>query len=52
VVGSGHAEKQQVQMMVKMLLPTAEFKTADAADALAIAICHAHHRSLQARIGA
>ena len=52
VVGTGHAEKQQVQLMVKMLLPTADFKGADAADALAIAICHAHHRSLAARLTA
>lgn len=44
VVGAGHAEKAQVQMMVKMLLPKADFKSADAADALAIAICHAQHR--------
>ena len=46
VVGSGHAEKTQIQMMVKVLLPTADFKGADAADALAIAICHAHHRTI------
>ncbi len=45
VVGTGHAEKVQVQLMVKALLPTADFSGADAADALAIAICHAHHRS-------
>ena len=45
VVGTGHAEKAQVQLMVKTLLPGADFKGADAADALAIAICHAHHRS-------
>jgi crossover junction endodeoxyribonuclease RuvC len=45
VVGSGHAEKAQVQLMVKTLLPTADFKGADAADALAIAICHANHRT-------
>ena len=44
VVGAGHAEKAQVQMMVKMLLPKANFTSADAADALAIAICHAQHR--------
>jgi crossover junction endodeoxyribonuclease RuvC len=44
VVGAGHADKKQVQMMVQVLLPTATFKGADAADALAIAICHAHHR--------
>ena len=45
VVGAGHAEKQQVQLMVKTLLPAADFRGADAADALAIAICHAHHRT-------
>ena len=43
VVGGGHAAKQQIQMMVRTLLPGAELKTADAADALAVAICHAHH---------
>ncbi len=43
VVGAGHADKNQIQHMVKMLLPQADFSTADAADALAIAICHAHH---------
>jgi crossover junction endodeoxyribonuclease RuvC len=48
VVGAGHAEKAQVQLMVKTLLPTADFKGADAADALAIAICHAHHRGMAA----
>jgi crossover junction endodeoxyribonuclease RuvC len=47
VVGSGHAEKAQIQMMVKVLLPAADFKGADAADALAIAICHAHHRTIR-----
>ena len=46
VVGTGHAEKGQVQLMVKTLLPAADFKGADAADALAIAICHAHHRQI------
>lgn len=45
VVGAGHAEKKQVQMMVQMLLPKAKFDSADEADALAIAICHANHRS-------
>jgi crossover junction endodeoxyribonuclease RuvC len=44
VVGTGHADKIQVQDMVKRLLPGAVLKRADAADALAIAICHAHHR--------
>jgi crossover junction endodeoxyribonuclease RuvC len=44
IVGTGHAEKAQVQLMVRTLLPAADFTGADAADALAIAICHAHHR--------
>jgi crossover junction endodeoxyribonuclease RuvC len=48
VVGTGHAEKAQVQLMIKTLLPAADFKGADAADALAIAICHAHHRTIAA----
>ena len=50
VVGAGHADKNQIQMMVKILLPRADFKQADAADALAIAICHAHHYGHQQRI--
>lgn len=45
VVGAGHAEKRQIQMMVSMLLPKARFESADEADALAIAICHANHRN-------
>ena len=45
VVGYGHAEKDQVAMMVRRLLPAAQLKRADAADALAVAICHAHHRA-------
>ena len=44
VVGAGHADKNQISMMLKILLPRAEPKSADAADALAIAITHAHHR--------
>ncbi len=44
IVGSGHAEKGQIRAMVRVLLPRATFDTDDAADALAIAICHAHHR--------
>jgi crossover junction endodeoxyribonuclease RuvC len=43
IVGTGHAEKAQVQMMVGRLLPGAVTSQADAADALAVAICHAHH---------
>ena len=42
VVGSGHAAKEQIQMMVATLLPGAKNATADAADALAVTICHAH----------
>jgi crossover junction endodeoxyribonuclease RuvC len=45
VVGTGGAEKGQVQMMVRQLLPGAATGRADAADALAVAICHAHHRA-------
>ncbi len=44
IVGAGHADKAQVAMMVGMLLPGTNTK-ADAADALAVAICHAHHRT-------
>ena len=43
VVGAGHAGKEQVQMMIRILLPGAEVAGPDAADALAVAICHAHH---------
>ncbi len=45
VVGSGGADKQQVQEMVRRLLPGAALQRSDAADALAVAICHAHRRS-------
>lgn len=44
VVGAGHAEKNQVAMMVRMLLPRSDAATPDAADALAVAITHAQHR--------
>ena len=43
VVGVGHADKSQVAHMVRLHLPGADPKGADAADALAVAICHAHH---------
>ena len=43
VVGTGHADKTQIAMMIGILLPGANAK-ADAADALAVAVCHAHHR--------
>lgn len=52
VVGSGHAEKQQIQAMIKFLLPRANFNCADEADALAIAITHANHRASAAVIAA
>jgi crossover junction endodeoxyribonuclease RuvC len=45
VVGTGGADKTQVMDMVRRLLPGATLKRADAADALAVAICHAHHRA-------
>jgi crossover junction endodeoxyribonuclease RuvC len=48
VVGAGHAEKRQIRMMVTVLLPRAKFDSDDSADALAIAICHAHHRGAMA----
>jgi crossover junction endodeoxyribonuclease RuvC len=44
IVGAGHAEKAQIRMMVGVLLPRADPQSEDAADALAIAITHAHHR--------
>jgi crossover junction endodeoxyribonuclease RuvC len=47
VVGAGHAEKDQVKHMVKLLLPKARLRTADSTDALAVAICHAHYRGAQ-----
>jgi crossover junction endodeoxyribonuclease RuvC len=50
VVGTGGAEKQQVADMVRRLLPGALIRRADAADALAVAICHAHHRASGLRV--
>ena len=44
VIGVGHGTKAQINLMVSMLLPQAKWDTDDAADALAIAICHAHQR--------
>jgi crossover junction endodeoxyribonuclease RuvC len=43
VTGNGHAEKQQIQTMIGILLPGAGKLAADAADALAVAVTHAHH---------
>jgi crossover junction endodeoxyribonuclease RuvC len=53
VVGAGHGEKAQIRMMIGVLLPRADPQSDDAADALAIAVCHAHHRqSVTARLAA
>ena len=49
IVGVGHAEKAQIAMMVKMLLPASPAASPDAADALAVAITHAQHRLARAR---
>lgn len=46
VIGVGHGDKRQIQMMVKTLMPRAVFETEHAADALAVAICHAHMRAV------
>jgi crossover junction endodeoxyribonuclease RuvC len=48
IVGAGRAEKAQLRMMIGVLLPKADPETEDACDALAIAVCHAHHRSAPA----
>ncbi len=45
VIGVGHGDKKQIQMMLKVLMPRASYDSDDAADALAIAICHAHNRA-------
>lgn len=52
VTGTGHGEKAQIQAMIGFLLPKAKFESADEADALAIAICHASHRGTAAKIAA
>src|SRR5262252_4827999 len=44
IVGAGHSEKAQIRLMIGVLLPKADPQSEDAADALAIAVCHAHHR--------
>ena len=51
VVGTGNADKRQVHAMVARLLPGATIDGPDAADALAVAICHAHHLASARRIG-
>lgn len=52
VVGVGHADKRQVEHMVRLQLPGAEIAGPDAADALAIALCHAHHSRASGRLAA
>ncbi len=52
VVGTGHAAKGQIGMMIRVLLPRCGKLMEDEADALAIAVCHAHHRASRERIGA
>lgn len=52
VVGSGGADKAQIAFMVRRLLPTAGDVTADAADALGVALCHAAHGGFRRRAGA
>ena len=51
VVGTGGADKAQVHAMVSRLLPGARIAGADAADALAVAICHGHHLATARRTG-
>jgi crossover junction endodeoxyribonuclease RuvC len=52
VVGAGHADKRQIMAMIGFLLPKARVESADEADALAIAICHANHRQARERLAA
>ena len=52
VTGTGHGDKRQIAAMVGFLLPKAKFESADEADALAIAICHASHRQSARAIAA
>lgn len=51
LVGVGHADKTQVAMMVGRLLPKCGGAVKDAADALAVAICHAHYRNFEQKLG-
>ena len=52
VVGVGHADKKQVEHMVKMQFPGVKFTGPDAVDALAIALCHAHHAQFSGKLDA
>jgi crossover junction endodeoxyribonuclease RuvC len=50
VVGAGHADKAQVAAMIRVLLPGSQAASKDAADALGVAVCHAHHRATSRRM--
>ncbi len=50
VVGTGHADKRQIRAMVRVLLPGCVIAGNDSADALAVAICHAHHAASRQRL--
>ncbi|MBL8644847.1 MAG: crossover junction endodeoxyribonuclease RuvC [Rhodospirillaceae bacterium] len=50
VVGAGHADKTQIAAMIGILLPGSRAGSPDAADALAVAVCHAHHRVTRSRL--
>jgi crossover junction endodeoxyribonuclease RuvC len=50
IVGTGRADKNQIKMMVKMLLGGCELDSEDSADALAVAICHSHHYQTKIKI--
>ena len=52
IVGAGHADKAQISAMVRALLAIRDVSSSDAGDALAVAICHAHHRTTRDRIAA
>ena len=52
IVGAGHADKVQIAAMVRALLAVPGVSSADAGDALAVAICHAHHRATRFRLAA
>ena len=50
IVGAGHADKNQIATMVRALLAIGGISSSDASDALAVAICHAHHRATHRRV--
>lgn len=50
IVGSGHADKEQMAIMVRRLFPGCLLRTSDAADALAVAVCHSYHHASARRL--